>query len=680
MKKTSFGRNYLALALALVLWTPACSDPDGEGQVPDTDIEHPDAGDAGPDSDVEPDVEDPDTEEPDVDGGGEPDVEEVDYCEPGGEGWQRDADQDGLSDCEERELCTDEFDHDSDGDTLSDLEELQLGTDPCAADSDADGVNDDEEELLKLDPLNVCSYPAHYYPNPEACRDGDLWVVSACDEPASEPTEFFVNGVGNWGVGLPPAFANYTNLTISGASVENRQAAAVFDDPANEVAGFILSQSTDGVSSAVQAVQLKRQLIGSVSTVVQEVIGGEFSTHDYNSAAVSRYLLRSPQPRSARAMRDHLLAGVAPFGSGDISGLPSTSGNTYTEYRVYLTTVLRQHQLITLVALAPDTKYESQDKTKFRMDDLTNTTGLATATAADVLRCTRFPPVEEIPQVEFLWVLDQSGSMSDDFDRVRDVAEGFFAELRNTPLDYRLGVTNMWQGGQGELRNPPGWHRDQASFLEEIEEWVVACNGCSGDFGGAEYGIKNARSAIEYMSSNLAPAELRIRPNAEIVTVLMSDEEAQTFQNSGLNTPAGQALMNDFIGFFTGRTTMFSIVTNDGEAYRQVATATGGNYYSLDSPNIEESINDIIIAATGRAANYVLPDVPLSSSLRVFKDGQWVPRSRINGFDYFAATNSIAFFGEYRPSDDDPEDAPINFVAVSYRHFQVNSKPDSNPQ
>ncbi|WP_230470170.1 hypothetical protein [Lujinxingia vulgaris] len=669
--------TYLTFALALVALSPACSDPDGEGQLPDSDVELPDTGDAGDVDTDEPDGDDSDVEEPDVAPDVEPDADEVGYCDPQGEGWERDADQDGLSDCEERELCTDEFDHDSDGDTLSDLEELQLGTDPCSADSDSDGVNDDEEELLELDPLNACSFPPQYYPDPTACSDGDLWVISACDEPASEPTEFFVNGVGNWGLGLPPAYSNYTNLTIAGASVENRHAAAVYDDPANEIAGFVLAQAPDGVSSAVQAVQSKRQLISGVGTLVQEVIGGEFNTHDYHTAAVSRYLIRSPQLRSARAMRDALLVAAAPFGSADISGLPATSGNTYTDYRVYLTTVLRDGQLITLVALAPADKYELQDKTKFRMDDLTNTTALATATANDVLRCTRFPPADEIPQVEFLWVLDQSGSMDPHFEDVREVAEGFFAELRNTPLDYRLGVTNMWEGGEGKLRSPPAWHRDQSSFLDEIEEWVVDCQGCGTSAGGAEYGIQNARSGLEFMSSNLAPAEERIRPNAEVVTVMMSDEEAQTFQNTSLSSPQGQALMSDFIGYFNGRTTIFSIVTNDGEAYRQVATATGGNYYSLGSPNIEETINDIIIAATGRAANYVLSDVPLSSSLRVFKDGQWVPRSRINGFDYFASTNSIAFFGDFRPSDDDPEDAPINYVSVSYRHFQVNSKPGS---
>src|SRR5690554_7312168 len=188
MITTSRSLKQLALALALVAFAPACSDVDVEGPTGDTDVELPDTGDAG-DTDVDDsDAGDTDVDEPDEDVS-EPDVDEIGYCDPQGEGWERDFDQDGLSDCEERELCTDENNHDSDGDTLSDLEELQLGIDPCLADSDGDGVNDDEEVLLNLDPLNACTFPAQYYPDPAACPLGDRWAVSACDDQASEPTE-----------------------------------------------------------------------------------------------------------------------------------------------------------------------------------------------------------------------------------------------------------------------------------------------------------------------------------------------------------------------------------------------------------------------------------------------------------------------------------------------------------
>jgi hypothetical protein len=98
----------------------------------------------------------------------------------------------------------------------------------------------------------------------------------------------------------------------------------------------------------------------------------------------------------------------------------------------------------------------------------------------------------------------------------------------------------------------------------------------------------------------------------------------------------------------------------------------------LCADEIEETIEDIIVAATGQAASHVLADVPVSSSLRVFKNGTWVPRSRQNGFDYFSNTNSIAFFGSFRP---DPESTGVDdHIAVTYQHYQITTKSNLDPR
>ena len=109
---------------------------------------------------------------------------------------------------------------------------------------------------------------------------------------------------------------------------------------------------------------------------------------------------------------------------------------------------------------------------------------------------------------------------------------------------------------------------------------------------------------------------------------------------------------------------------SDGEAYRLVAEATRGGHASLCATDISETIEDIIFAATGYTG-YQLPDTPISSSLRVFVNGQWVPRSRENGFDYFAQTNSLAFFGSYRPQ---LNATPPDNISVTYETFQDRSK------
>jgi hypothetical protein len=304
------------------------------------------------------------------------------------------------------------------------------------------------------------------------------------------------------------------------------------------------------------------------------------------------------------------------------------------------------------------------------MDDLTNTTNVSQAGDGDRVRCTTFRAGEGNPQADFYWVLDQSGSMYDDYTRVKAVANQFYQSLQNTSLDYRLAVANMDIAFSGRPRANAGWFTDLPTFIAEIVNIENGNYDCCD-----EYGLEGAKQGITWMRSSSAPQALRIRPQAQLITIFMSDEEAQTIQNSGLTSATGQQKMADFKVFFAANTIAFSIVTNSGEAYRQVALATGGSFAELEAQDISETIEDIIYAATGLASAYVLPDTPISSSLRIYKNDEWVPRSRENGFDYFANTNSIAFFGTYRPEPADPTMGRYgDDIAASYQTFIDRTK------
>jgi hypothetical protein len=415
--------------------------------------------------------------------------------------------------------------------------------------------------------------------------------------------------------------------------------------------------------------------VASVGTIQQDNTSGEFDTHDFNKAAVSKFLIRTSSARTARAVRDSLLFGIAPFSSADVTGLPNAAGNNYQDFRIYLSVTYRRdavngNRILIATAVAPSTKFDTRDKVKFRMDDLTNTTNVSQAGDGERVRCTTFRAGEGNPEADFYWVLDQSGSMYDDYTRVKAVANQFYQSLQNTSLDYRLAVANMDIAYAGRPRANAGWFTDLPTFIAEIVNIENGNYDCCD-----EYGLESAKQGITWMRSSSAPQALRIRPNAQLITIFMSDEEAQTIQNNSLTSTAGQQKMADFKVFFAANSIAFSIVNNQGEAYRQVALATGGSFADLDAADISETIEDIIYAATGLASAYVLPETPISSSLRVYKNSEWVPRSRENGFDYFASTNSIAFFGTYRPVPADPTVGRYgDDIAVNYQTFLDRTK------
>lgn len=661
---------------------------------PDMTDPQPDMTDPDPDMGNPPDMTDP----PDM--AGPPDMaDDFDWLQVcladcnymGPRANEIDCDYDGLSNTEEATLGTDSCDNDSDGDKLTDLRELQEGTDALNPDSDGDGLEDADEIFFNFDPNNPSSLN-------DGVIDGDRWIVRACDDPQSEPVDYYVSSAGDWQIALPPAFANYSELTISTATPMDKLAAAAFDDTANEVTAFIMSSTpAAGQATAVDVLLDYVPATGSggplrqVGQLQQGSNGGDFFTHDFATASIGRYLITTPTPRSARQVRDQLLFSIAPFSAADVTGLPNAAGAQYTSFRVFISATYRKSarqgdRLITSVAIAPSDKYDTREKVQFRMDDLTNTTNVSSAGDLNHTNCMQFRAGEGNPEADFYWVLDQSGSMYDDFNRVKAVANQFFAELNNTGLDYRLGVVSMDASINGRVRVPPGWHTDVTTFIGEIDNYVITCQGCGSTSGYAEWGLRSAKEGITWMRSSSAPQNVRIRASAQLITIFMADEEAQTFQDSPLSSATGQTKIAEFKTFFQANTIAFAIVghqgcgSSDGEAYRQVSLATGGGFASLCASDISETIEDIIFAATGLASNYQIPDTPISSTLRVFKnsgggEGLWVPRSRVNGFDYFAQSNSIAFFGTYRPEPADPTMGRYgDDIAVSYQTFIDTTK------
>src|SRR5690606_23914564 len=145
--------------------------------------------------------------------------------------------------------------------------------------------------------------------------------------------------------------------------------------------------------------------------------------------------------------------------------------------------------------------------------------------------------------------------------------------------------------------------------------------------------------------------------------------DAPFFESVGPNDPRWQPLVDSWISRYQGLNAIGFAIAGDagtgnggicqplpnsgsaifgaqhGETYIAVANATGGASGSICNTELQGTIDAIIAAAIGLASNYQLSGYPVSSSIRVSVDGNTIPRSRTNGWDYDADTNSIVFFG-----------------------------------
>jgi hypothetical protein len=624
------------------------------------DEESPDASDAG--IEAASDVGEPDISKGDVES--DPGT---DAAPDTGSDCETDSDRDGLVDCDERQMCTDPNDGDTDRDGLGDLEEIQHQTDPCDPDSDGDGVEDDEELRLGFDPNDEDS-------DGDGTRDGDEWIVSACEETSPAPVRHYEHARGDWTLALPPAFDNYASLEIDGA--EPKEAAAVYDDPSKEVAGFLLSQAPaeDQIGSVAAFEEELETAVHSLGSISNHLGPVEIRTHDGHLAATGEYVVELSEPVAPRTLREQLLVTAAPFSEGDVGGMPAADGQTRQTYRVELTLLQRTDEQdrptrrLVLVAVTPEST-ESEGQVDFQMEHLTGTANIAARDASTTDECWRFKPLTTVPKMDVYFVVDGDGPEGY-ADRIRQFARKFEQAATRHTFDHRFGVTNMQPGNGGRLVGGT-WQRSESGLVQALDDAALDCQ-ASDDWscGGADpHGLQVAKDGVESLSgegADPAPEELQFRTGdlAYQMIVFISDEEAASL--------ADGASPEDYRSSLSRRARVHAITPGsacDGlpetTGYDQVVSyeETQMDLCADDLPaRAVETVHDVQLFSTP----LTFPKTPISPSIAMWLDGQSVPRSMAHGFDYSPSSNAISFFGDYRPRELAPDQDIFGFAHYQY--------------
>src|SRR5690606_22913019 len=146
---------------------------------------------------------------------------------------------------------------------------------------------------------------------------------------------------------------------------------------------------------------------------------------------------------TAAALRDlaaTALAGGAPDASAE-------SWRTVSELYLEITTLLNEttSRITVLAAFAPSDAFDDPAReTSIRVRDLTNATGVAASGRTLGFNCEMWV-TESDPRADFLWLVDTSGSMSDDQQRLGNVAGRFFSTLTEAGVDFRVGIFEATQ-------------------------------------------------------------------------------------------------------------------------------------------------------------------------------------------------------------------------------------------
>jgi hypothetical protein len=480
------------------------------------------------------------------------------------------------------------------------------------------------------------------------------------------------------------------------------EAAVTFDQlQANDgSAGFLLTRdpATGGVRAEAYDLLSRLTAMSSVSAVETLSPGSPATSHDgYDMVVSITAVLQTSATTNLSAARNAVLAALFGRPQGDFT-LPGAAGPTANRFVVSLAVQWRAPVgwVAVIGAVAREADYDAGGATTFRVKDAGGGTGLAEASATTATVCFRYDQTR-LPMADIIWVLDETGSMTQKLQEIATESVGFFNTAAAYHLDFRMGVVNVEPSNNGVFCTGAGQSADHflgPSDLTAFQACVEEPWGAGAQAGGFEFGITQGENALSgHLPRGSGPDQ--VRPDATLAIIYVSDERAQELKDDCGATGAGlvnvdptclQTVIGPTVALLEpdhpvrpgrayalvqpppqGCTGSFSEV---GQGYTDVVSAVGGQTHAICptdlGPFMDAMLQDIIAAA----APTKLPHRPIGASLAVAKldrsvsppVSQPLARSSTDGFDYRPSSNGVVFLNQ------DFSQLPYEMV-IAYEHW-----------
>lgn len=536
-----------------------------------------------------------------------------------------DSDGDGLSNPEETRLGTNPNSADSDGDGLNDGAEVGRGTNPLFKDTDCDGLSDGDEVNQGTDPLRFDSdgdglsdgLERGRNSSPDGARCNGRFVADADPNTTTNPNdndtdndgvsdgaedgnqngrvdngELNPNAGGDVGgaigracaqpiipalasnatadvqLATPPDFAVANNSIIT----DNGTPIGVASyDAARAIFTFAVRKAPEGAAPNNELTTLEGR-IGSLTLPLVQT----FTTWDGFASVRASYNYANGQNASTSAAQ--VVRRILNIGANDgriavsYPGAPNESG----PYKLTLQVVRRSGQASIVVGALTNLAAFSNvaGGRDFRLEDIAGGSALAQVGDGVGQQCDVFRSTGT-QAVDFIWVVDNSGSMGDEQQAVATAAQQMAAQLQNSTLDWRIAVvsseynlrdgqpnsTPTFNGVQGtcafddpnSVIVPGGSRMCMCKFTQDVATFQNCVLGIGLAGSGAEGAYEPLKQALNsvFLKQNQADAALKIRPGAVVVTVILSDAGEQSPVNFTARFPYSGDI-NTWTTYFRG--------------------------------------------------------------------------------------------------------------------------------
>jgi hypothetical protein len=263
--------------------------------------------------------------------------------------------------------------------------------------------------------------------------------------------------------------------------------------------------------------------------------------------------------------------------------------------------------------------------------------------------------------VDILWVIDDSGSMANQRLTLTGNFDRFVQELLLGHTSFQMGVISMNANDRGELRG-------QTKIITNATPDAVAVFGDNTTFPASrarwEQGLRMMQIALTPPTIN-GPNAGFVRPGAALAVIAVTDEDDDSYGEpayyarflKGAKGQGNEHLVSfSIIGGTTpngcyppGEEIYYGGLADPAFRYQAVATGTGGVVGSICDASFEKTLLQIAQAINTLRRVFPLSLKPDLGTLSVRVNGLLIPRDVVNGWQYRADTQSIAFLGNYVP-------------------------------
>lgn len=250
--------------------------------------------------------------------------------------------------------------------------------------------------------------------------------------------------------------------------------------------------------------------------------------------------------------------------------------------------------------------------------------------------------------VDFVWVMDNSGTMSEEQASVVSGLEVFIDILESFGADWQVGVITTDAEGEtaGQIIGPvltPLESDVEAAFAEALD---VGSDGAI-----TEAGLEAMRLATTDPLKSGANAGL-LRDTSDLAVVVVSDEDDQSplatteyVAHLDALKGAGHARVSAIVGDLPAGCATPYAAADPGLRYRDVVDATGGYADTICRRDFSDTMEALALNGLGLTDTFYLAQVPEPPSIEVAVAGIKIYQRPQNGWQYDPGANAIVFDG-----------------------------------